>query len=230
MNPLRRMLTEQQQSPWLDDLTREQLISGELRGLAARGVRGVTSNPSTFARAVAGSSRYDAQLAELLRAGAGLDEAYWAMAVTDVEAALTVLAPVHEASDGEDGFVSLELDPVLADDTAATVAAARALHERIDAPNLHVKVPATTAGVRAIRQLIAEGRNVNVTLIFNLTRYEQVIEAYLSGLEDRLRRDPQADLSGVRSVASLFLSRVDTAVDRRLAEPAGWRAGAALQG
>ena len=125
MNALRRLHTEQQQSSWLDDLTREQLINGELCRLAARGTRGVTSNPSTFARAVARSSRYDTQLAELLAAGAGLDEAYWAMAVTDVEAALTVLAPVHHASDGEDGFVSLELDPVLADDTAATVAAAQ---------------------------------------------------------------------------------------------------------
>ncbi|MDP9441678.1 transaldolase [Geodermatophilus chilensis] len=225
MNPLRRLHTEQRQSPWLDDLTREQLTNGELRRLVERGVRGLTSNPSTFARAVAGSSRYDSQLAELVRTG-DLDEAYWAMAVSDVEAALGVLKPVHDASGGEDGFVSLEIAPQLAHDTAATVAAARALHERIDARNLHVKVPATAAGVAAIRQLIADGRNVNVTLIFGLARYEQVIEAYLGGLEERARRDPQADLSGVRSVASFFLSRVDTAVDHRLGELGGEEATA----
>ena len=229
MNRLRRLHTEQQQSPWLDDLTREQLANGELRRLVDRGIRGVTSNPSTFARAVAGSSRYDSQLAELLSDGAELDEAYWAMAVSDVQGALAVLRPLHDASDGEDGFVSLEIAPQLAHDAAATVAAARALHERLDAPNLHVKVPATAAGVGAIRQLIAEGRNVNVTLIFGLTRYEEVLEAYLGGLEERVRRDPDTDLSGVRSVASFFLSRVDTAVDRRLSDLDGEEA-AALRG
>ena len=229
MTRLHRLFSEHRQSPWLDDLTREQLNNGELRRLVRRGIRGVTSNPSTFARAVAGSSRYDTQLAELTRAGADLDQAYWAMAVTDVEAALTILRPIHDASGGEDGFVSLEVSPHLADDTAATVAAARALHERIDAPNLHVKVPATAPGVRAVKQLIAEGRTINVTLIFGLARYEQVIDAYLEGLEELALRDPQADLSRVRSVASLFLSRVDTAVDRRL-DQVGGESAAGLQG
>ena len=229
MTRLRRLFSEQHQSPWLDDLTREQLTDGELRRLVVQGIRGVTSNPSTFARAVAGSSRYDRQLAELTRAGADLDQAYWAMAVTDVEAALTILRPIHDASGGEDGFVSLEVAPDLADDTAATVAAARALHEQIDAPNLHVKVPATAAGVPAIRRLIAEGRNVTVSLIFGLVRYDEVIEAYLEGLEELARRDPRADLSGVRSVASFCLSRVDTAVDARL-EQMGNEEAAALAG
>ena len=209
---------EQGQSPWLDDLTRGYLSGGELSRWVAAGVRGVTSNPTVFQRAIAGSSDYDEQFAELTRAGCSVEEAYWAMVVEDITAAARVLRPVHEASAGADGFVSVEVAPEVAQDTAATVAAARALHERIAQPNVLVKVPATAAGIPAIRQLVAEGYRINVTLVFGVARYAEVVQAYLAGLEELAARHPPADLSATAGVASFFLSRVDTAVDQRLAE------------
>lgn len=207
---------EQGQSPWLDDLTRGYLTSGELARWVASGIRGVTSNPTIFQRAIAGSADYDEQFSALTRTGHSVDAAYWEMVIDDITAALRVLRPVSDASGGADGFVSVEVAPDLAHDTAGTVTAARALHDRIAQPNLMVKVPATTAGVAAIRQLVSEGRSINVTLVFGLPRYAQVIEAYLTGLEELAARDPQADLAAVPGVASFFISRVDTAVDRRL--------------
>ncbi len=205
------------QSPWLDDLTRRYLTGGELSRWVSSGIRGVTSNPTIFQRAIAGSTEYDEQFAELIRAGDSVDEAYWQMVTDDVTAALADLRPVYDDSGGADGFVSVEVAPNLAHDTAGTVAAARALHDRIGEPNLFVKVPATTEGITAIRQLVAEGRSINVTLVFGLPRYAEVIEAYLAGLEELAARDPHADLATVLSVASFFVSRVDTAVDQRLA-------------
>ncbi len=205
------------QSPWLDDLTRGYLTGGQLSRWVSSGIRGVTSNPTTFQRAIVGSTEYDEQFAELIRAGCSVDEAYWQMVTDDVTAALADLRPVYDASGGADGFVSVEVAPDLAHDTAGTVAAARALHDRIGEPNLFVKVPATTEGITAIRQLVAEGRSINVTLVFGLPRYGDVIEAYLAGLEELAARDPHADLATVPSVASFFVSRVDTAVDQRLA-------------
>ncbi|MGE3621979.1 MAG: transaldolase [Acidimicrobiia bacterium] len=201
------------QSPWLDDLRRGYLTSGELARWVERGVRGLTSNPTIFQKAISGGSDYDEQFGDLVRGGTTVEDAYWELVSSDIEAALDVLAPVHSASDGADGFVSVEVDPALARDTAGTLAAARRLHAAIDRPNLLVKIPGTAEGLPAIEAMIAEGRSVNVTLIFSLPRYAEVMEAYLAGLEAH-----DGDLSGVASVASFFVSRVDTEVDRRLAE------------
>jgi len=200
------------QSPWIDNLSRTGLRSGHLRQLVDAGVRGVTSNPTIFQKAMTAGTDYDEQFGELL-ANHTVEEAYWEMAFDDIAAALEVLRPVSEASAGTDGFVSLEVSPAIAHDTAATVEAARAFHERVGRPNLMVKIPGTAEGIPAVRAMIGEGRSINVTLIFSLPRYAEVIEAYLSGLEAR-----EGDLSAVASVASFFVSRVDTEVDRRLEE------------
>jgi transaldolase len=219
---LLRLHTEQGQSPWLDNLRRGYLTSGHLADLVARGVRGLTSNPTIFEKAITGGPEYDQQLAAL--AGMTVTEAYWAMVVDDIRGALDVLAPVHQASAGVDGYVSVEVAPELARDTEGTIAAARHLHQLIDRPNLMVKIPGTAEGLPAIRQMVAEGRNINVTLIFSLERYAQVIEAYLAGLEAC-----EGELHGVASVASFFISRVDSEVDRRL-EAIGSSAALALRG
>lgn len=207
------------QSPWMDDLHREWLTGGHLQELVGVGVRGVTSNPTIFAKAIESSDVYDAQFRSLI-GSMNIDDAYWEMAIDDIEHALEVLRPVYVESEGADGFVSLEVAPSLANDTEGSVAAARSLHERIAKPNLLVKVPGTQAGVPAIRTLISEGKSINITLIFSLERYDAVIEAYLSGLEAYWSAGA-TDLSGVHSVASFFVSRVDTEVDRRLEELAG---------
>jgi transaldolase len=201
----------QGQSPWLDNFRRGWLTGGELARWVERGVRGITSNPTIFQKAMEEGSAYDEQLADLAAGGASIDDLYWSLAVSDIEGALAVLRPVHDESDGVDGFVSLEVAPDLAHDRDGTIASARELHDRIAEPNLFVKVPATAEGVEAIRALIGEGRSINVTLIFGLDRYDDVMEAYLSGLEAC-----DGDLSRVASVASFFVSRVDTEVDRRL--------------
>jgi transaldolase len=199
------------QSPWLDNLRRGWITGGELARWVDRGVRGITSNPTIFQKAISGSDDYDAQLEQLMGEGRPIDHVYWDMVVADITDALAILRPVYDESEGRDGFVSVEVAPELARDEAGTVAAARDLHQRIDQPNLFVKIPATAEGVGAIRQMISEGRSINVTLIFGLDRYDEVIEAYISGLEAY-----DGDLSQVASVASFFVSRVDTEVDRRL--------------
>jgi transaldolase len=214
MTTLERLYTEFGQSPWLDNLTRGYLRNGTLKRMVADGIRGVTANPTIFARAILGSADYDEQFSALTAAGRSLDEAYWQLIVDDTTDALAVLRPVYEASGGTDGFVSVEVAAELAHDTEATLAAARTLHERIAAPNLFVKIPATAEGVPAIQAMIAEGRSINITLIFSLTRYDQIVEAYLSGLEAFVARG--GDPSRVHSVASFFVSRVDTEVDQRL--------------
>ncbi|MGI9615575.1 MAG: transaldolase [Acidimicrobiales bacterium] len=210
------------QSPWLDNLRRGWIGSGELQAWIDRGVRGLTSNPTIFAKAMMETTDYDADLAGLVTGGASVDDAYWSLVVADIEQALEILRPVHDTSHGEDGYVSVEVSPTLADDEAGTVVAARALDDRIDAPNLYIKVPATEAGVGAIRTLVGEGRSINVTLIFSLDRYRAVMEAYVAGLEDRLGAVDgdvdAADLASISSVASFFVSRVDVEVDRRLDE------------
>lgn len=228
MERLRRLYDEHGQSPWIDNLRRDFLTSGHLAGLRDAGVRGLTSNPTIFAKAIVGSSHYDAQLRDLVDGGASVEEACWELVIADIHGALEVFAPVHHESQGVDGFVSIEVDPELAHDTAGTTSAARALHQRIDRPNLMVKIPATPAGLPAIRQMIAEGRNVNVTLIFSVERYREVMQAYLEGLEQYAATDG-AELSRVASVASFFVSRVDTEVDRRLADM-GTEQTRALQG
>jgi transaldolase len=214
MTKLQRLYHEQGQSPWLDNLTRPYLRDGTLADLVGSGVRGVTANPTIFAKAIEGSDAYDEQFAALIAAGRSTQDAYWDLVLDDMAQALSVLRATFDASGGADGFVSIEVAPELARDTKATIAAARMLHERIARPNLFVKIPATAEGVPAIEAMIAEGRSINITLIFSLSRYEQVIEAYLSGLETLARRG--GDLAAVHSVASFFVSRVDTEVDRRL--------------
>ncbi|HXW33132.1 MAG TPA: transaldolase [Acidimicrobiales bacterium] len=211
---LQELWDEQRQSPWLDNLRRDYITNGHLQELIDQGIRGITSNPTIFAKAIEGEDDYDAQFAQELRSHS-VDQAYWELVIKDIVDACGLLRPVHEASDGVDGYVSVEVEPSLAHDAKATVAAARALHNRINLPNLFVKIPATIEGVDAIRTMIGEGRSINVTLIFSLERYTQVMEAYLGGLEDLLAKGT-SDLSGVRSVASFFVSRVDTEVDRRL--------------
>ncbi len=213
MTKLQRLFSEQGQSPWLDNLKRGYLTSGELTRFIEEGIRGITSNPTIFQKAIAGQAAYDDQFRELIERKAPVDHAYWDLVIDDVETALALMRPIYEESAGGDGFVSLEVAPGLANDTEGTIASARDLHQRIDEPNLLVKIPATPAGIPAIRQMIAEGRSINVTLIFSLERYDEVIEAYLSGLEAC-----EGDLSRVHSVASFFVSRVDTEVDRRLSK------------
>ncbi len=206
-----RLHAEAGQSPWLDNLQRSALRNGDLARWIGRGVRGVTSNPTIFAKAMQ-DAVYDEQLSAVRAAGSTVEQAYWQLVIEDIVGAADLLAPVHMSSGGKDGFVSVEVDPRMAHDSAATITAARDLSNRIDRPNLLVKVPATAAGVGAIRQLIGEGISVNVTLIFSLRRYQEVMEAYLQGLETR-----QGDLSTISSVASFFVSRVDAEIDKRLA-------------
>jgi transaldolase len=212
------------QSPWLDNLRRDWIHDGELARWVERGVRGVTSNPSIFQKAIEGAAIYDEQFSGLVADGVAITDVYWDLVVTDIEDALAVLRPVYDDSDGLDGFVSVEVAPSLARDTAGTVAAARQLHARIAEPNLYVKIPGTAEGIPAIQQVIADGRSVNVTLLFGLARYDEVIEAYLSGLEAC-----DGPLGPVSSVASFFVSRVDNEVDARLDE-IGTEAALALKG
>ena len=214
MTKLQRLYEDHRQSPWLDNLTRPYLRDGTLARLVADGIRGVTANPTIFAKAIQGSAAYDEQFGALLAAGRSVPDAYWELVIEDIAHALAVLRPAFDASGGTDGFVSVEVAPELANDTDATIAAARDLHERIAQPNLLVKIPATPEGVPAIQAMTAEGRSINITLIFSLDRYAEVIEAYLSGLETLAAHG--GDLASVHSVASFFVSRVDTEVDRRL--------------
>lgn len=215
------------QSLWLDQLSRPLLTSGELRTLVAeRHITGVTSNPTIFAAALRSSDAYDQQLRELHDRHASADRALEEMMATDIRLACDQLRGVWEETGGADGFVSVEVDPRLAHDVEATIADARAWSKRIDRPNLLVKVPATEEGVDAIEELIAEGISINVTLIFSLRRYEEVARAYRRGLE-RLA-GAGGDLSTVTSVASVFVSRIDTAADPRI-DAMGW-GGAELRG
>ncbi len=214
MSRLRDLYESFGQSPWLDNLRRDWIHDGTLARFIDDGVRGVTSNPTIFQKAIESGGAYDEQFSKLSRQGLPTTDIYWELVVTDIRHALGALAPVYEASDGEDGFVSVEVAPSLAHDTAGTIAAARQLHELIERPNLYVKIPGTAEGVDAIRTMLSEGRSINVTLLFGLERYGDVIDAYLAALEERAARG--ADVSRVRSVASFFVSRVDTEVDRRL--------------
>ena len=185
------------QSVWLDNLERRWLASGELARRLEEGVRGITSNPTIFAKAMAGSDAYDEQIRDVARDGAGVDEVFWRLAETDVGAAADLFRPLFDASAGLDGYVSLEVDPALASRTDETVAAAGRLSAALARPNVFIKVPATPEGVPAIRRLIGAGINVNVTLIFSLERHREVMEAYLSGLEDLRAERGRPRLGGV---------------------------------
>ncbi|MGH9274323.1 MAG: transaldolase [Acidimicrobiales bacterium] len=212
------------QSPWLDNLRRGWLTGGELAAWIERGIRGLTSNPSIFQKAISSGTDYDEQFGDLIAGGTSVGDAYWDLVVSDIVGALALLRPVYDSSDGVDGFVSVEVAPDLARDSAGTEAAARHLHTTLDQPNLYVKIPGTAEGLAPIQTMIAEGRSINVTLIFSLDRHAEVMEAYLSGLEAH-----PGDLSRISSVASFFISRVDTEVDRRL-EEIGTEAALALRG
>lgn len=224
MTKLRELHDTCDQSPWLDNLRRDWTRHGHLAEWVARGIRGVTSNPSIFQKAITGSADYDDQYAALAAEGFSALDAYWELVITDIEEALAVLRPVYDESDGIDGFVSVEVAPSLARDTAGTIASAQELHARIHEPNLYVKIPGTAEGIAAIQQMIAGGKSINVTLLFGLARYDEVIEAYLSGLEAY-----EGSLAQVSSVASFFVSRVDKEIDERL-DAIGTDAALALRG
>lgn len=203
-------------SIWLDKLSRQMIHGGELQALVDRHVTGVTTNPTIFAQALGAGEAYDEQLADLARRGASVGEAIFDITTDDVRAACDVLAPVYERTDGEDGRVSIEVQPGLAYDTAGTISEARELATRVDRPGVMVKIPATAEGLPAITEATAAGISVNVTLIFSQERYREVANAFVEGL--RLAQKNDHDLSQIRSVASIFLSRIDTKVDAALEE------------
>jgi len=202
-------------SIWLDQIQRSLTQGGELRRLVDEEcLRGMTSNPAIFEKAILGGDEYDEQIAELFHGGADSRSIYQAIAIQDVQEAADVLRSVYDETDGYDGYVSLEVDPDLAFDTDKTIAQAKEYWGRVDRPNLMIKIPGTDEGLPAIEAALYEGINVNVTLLFKVSQYEKVIEAFLRGLERRL--DEGKPVDGIHSVASFFVSRVDTEVDKRL--------------
>ncbi len=217
-NPLIQ-LARHGQSFWLDNISRDLISSGRLRRLIEEdGLKGMTSNPAIFEKAITGSTDYDADIGHMAAQGRSAVEIYEALAISDIREAADQLAPVYDSTDGADGYVSLEVSPELAYDTAGTIAEARRLWKAVDRGNVMIKVPATRAGIPAIRQLIGEGLNVNVTLLFSGEVYAEVAEAFIGGLEDRHAAGRR--ISGIASVASFFISRIDTLVDALLAERA----------
>jgi len=208
------------QSVWFDFIRRSLITSGELKALVAQGVRGVTSNPAIFEKAIAGSADYDGEIRALARAGFSVDAIYETLAIKDIQLAADELAPVHRSTAGRDGYVSLEVSPFLANDSDGTAVEAQRLFQAVDRPNLMIKIPATSAGLPAITACIAAGVNVNVTLIFGLENYKAVADAYIAGLEQLALRGPSVrgghPVQQVPSLASFIVSSVDTAVDKEL--------------
>ncbi|MBA3517464.1 MAG: transaldolase [Rhizobiales bacterium] len=217
MNPL-KALNDYGQSVWLDFLARDFLNEGGLKRLIEQdGLRGVTSNPSIFEKAIGESGYYDAQLKQIFASGdMPVGAVYEALAVADIQRAADTLRPVYDATEGRDGFVSLEVSPYLALDTEKTIGEARRLWQTVGRDNLMVKVPATAQGLPAIRQLIGEGINVNITLLFSQDVYEEVVKAYIDGLETRAGKG--GDVSRIASVASFFVSRIDSDIDKQIDE------------
>jgi len=203
------------QSVWLDDIDREQLRSGLFgRLIAEDGLSGATGNPTIFEHSITHSTTYDEQMQQLITGSKSAQEIYEALAMTDVKTVADLLRPTYDRTNGQDGFVSIEVSPYLAQDTEKTLAEVRRFWQTIDRPNLMVKIPSTPAGVPAIRQALVEGININITLMFSLDNYRQVAQAYLSALEER--RAAGKDISRIASVASFFVSRVDVLVDQLL--------------
>jgi transaldolase/glucose-6-phosphate isomerase len=226
MNPILKT-TSLGQSLWYDNIQRKLLENGEFAAMIQRGdIRGMTSNPSIFQNAIAKSNDYDSALTPLAWAGWSAEQIFWELAIEDIRMAADLFTPLYEESNGGDGYVSLEVSPFLANDTEGTAAQAQQLWARVARPNLMVKIPATKAGIPAIRKAIAAGVNVNVTLIFSLERYGEVMDAYLSGLEDRVAAGRPIDR--IASVASFFISRVDSKVDPKLPERSPLRGQAAI--
>ncbi|MBX5456166.1 MAG: transaldolase [Thermogemmatispora sp.] len=215
-NPLLQ-LKEYGQSVWYDNIDRAQLESGEFKRLLEEdGITGVTANPTIFDKAISSGHAYDAQIEELIRQGKEVEEIYDALVVRDVQTVADLLRPIYERSAGVDGYVSLEVSPDLAHDTEGTLAAVRRYWQLVNRPNLMIKIPATPEGLPAIQQALTEGYNINITLIFSIETYREVAEAYLTALENRNAEGQ--DISGIASVASFFVSRVDTLVDKLLEE------------
>jgi transaldolase len=212
-NALQRLYDEYDQSPWLDFIDRHLIESGRLADLVDDGIRGETSNPTIFAKAVA-SGQYDELIRREIDAGHDSRQIYEEIAVTDVGDAADILLPVYEASDGTDGFVSIEVEPDLADDTEASIERAQYLWSRLGRPNVFVKIPATEAGLPAIEASIAAGVNINVTLMFSVEVYRRVARAYIAGV--RRLAEAGGEITRIASVASFFVSRVDTKVDKLL--------------
>ena len=228
MNDRLQALSDAGVSIWLDDLSRERIESGNLSELiAGHNVVGVTTNPTIFAKALSDGERYTEQVRELVGSGADTKTAVFELTTSDVRRACDLMLPVFDRTNGVDGRVSIEVEPALAHDTKATVRRAQEMHDKVDRPNLFVKIPATKAGIPAIEETIAAGISVNVTLIFALERHREVIGAYLSGLEKA--KAAGLDLSRIHSVASFFVSRVDSEIDKRL-EAIGTDEALALRG
>jgi transaldolase len=212
-NALHQLL-DQGQSPWIDNITRDMLEDGTLQRLVDQGIVGLTSNPTIFQKAIASSSSYDDELQKLTRENKSVQEIFDDLVLDDIGNAADVLRPVYDRMNGKDGFVSIEVPPNLSADTDATLQEVRRLFNYLGRPNVFVKVPGTPEGIPAFQQAISEGININVTLLFSLESYRQVAEAYIAGLEQRANSGQPID--GIASVASFFVSRVDTAVDKKL--------------
>jgi transaldolase len=205
---LHDMYEQQKQSPWYDNLRRPVTM---LEPLIKSGVRGVTSNPTIFEKAITGSAEYDDQFRYCIREGKNVEEAYWELVIKDIQDACDLFLPLYKESNGGDGFISVEVSPLLANETQATIDSAKYLHQRVNRENVLIKIPATKECLESIKQVIASSISVNVTLIFSLARYEAVMDAYIAGLEA-----VEGDLSKIASVASFFVSRVDSLVDKKL--------------
>src|ERR687894_2236481 len=204
------------QAPWVDELSREDIKNGDLERMIEDGIVGMTSNPAIFQKAIANSDLYDEQLRELSQREDDPKEIFWEVARVDIQDACDIFMPVYERTGGEDGFISLEVQPDIAYDQQATIDEATRLHQMIDRPNLFVKIPATLQGLVAIEEMISRGKSINVTLIFSLERYREVVRAYIRGIKRLV--EGGGDPSGVRSVASFFVSRIDSEADNRLEE------------
>lgn len=213
--PLVQLFEEGGQSPWLDNLKREYIEHGDFQRVLASGIRGLTSNPTIFQKAIEGSDLYDSQFRQCVEQGFSVEDTYWELVKSDIVAAANIFRPLYEQSCGLDGYVSVEVSPELAHDTLGTVNAAQVLHDQIACPNVMIKIPATVEGIPAIEEVISRGINVNVTLIFSVDRYADVMKAYIKGLTRLVATAPHR-VADVGSVASFFISRVDSEVDKRL--------------
>jgi transaldolase len=214
-NPLLTIEQEYGQSIWMDNLSRDLLTSGELAQLIdTRGVLGITSNPAIFEKAIAGNAIYDNQIAEGIKAGKSLNDIYESLIFTDIRQACDILRPVYDKTNGIDGYVSIEVPPTIAADTASTITEARRYYGEIGRPNVMIKIPGTPEGLPAVEQMISEGISVNVTLLFSVASYVESAWAYIRGLETRAAKGE--DISNISSVASFFLSRIDTNIDGKL--------------
>lgn len=214
MNQTLRKLLDAGQSVWLDDMGRALITSGEFQSMIAQGIRGATSNPTIFAKAITHGSDYDAEIAEFGDQGLDGEALFWKIAIHDVQDALDLFRPIYDASSGTDGFVSLEVSPRLAHDTQGSILMAKDLWQKVDRPNLMIKIPGTIEGVGAIDECTAAGLNINVTLVFSVEMYDMAARAYVAGLQKR--RERGESISTISSANSLFVSRIDTAIDRIL--------------